>query len=197
LLSLESAQRAYLGATHRMHARRSVLHPSHVKQPAFEINLIPSQNTQFRCPKTVTVPDKDHRRITVPVATTAACGFHKQSNFLDIQVLPWPALVIRRKAGRHCPVFGAWPPSSRGNFHMEKYRLINSHSPILGSFRDSSSYHTRQSPLPHRPHLRGRTTSSLTIDGLCVPHRTANTPALSALKSIFVTCPRLSTNDLS
>ena len=59
LLALEPAQRTYLGAAHRMHARRSVLHASHVQVPVFEVNLIPPERTQLRRPESMAVSNKD------------------------------------------------------------------------------------------------------------------------------------------
>jgi hypothetical protein len=57
LLALQTPQRAYLDAAHRVHARRPVLETPHVDEPALQIDLIPPERAQLRCPQPVPVRD--------------------------------------------------------------------------------------------------------------------------------------------
>jgi hypothetical protein len=73
-----------------MHAQRPVFHSSHVQQSTFEVNLIPSERTQFRRPESVAVPNKDHRRVAVPLASAIARGVHQKPHVTRAGVLSGP-----------------------------------------------------------------------------------------------------------
>ena len=51
LLALQSSQRTYLRAAHRVHARRAVLDPPHVQETVPEVHLIPPNCAQLRYPE--------------------------------------------------------------------------------------------------------------------------------------------------
>ncbi len=73
-----------------------------------EINLIPTQCTQLRHSEPVSVCNKDHCRIAMPVATTLARTVQQVSDFLDSKIFTWPALGIFDPARRYCPINSVW-----------------------------------------------------------------------------------------
>jgi hypothetical protein len=116
LLAHEPPQRANLHPTHRMHARRSILEPSHVQQPAPEVSLIPAKGAKFGRTQPMPVRDQHHRRVTVPMSAAPARGLHEQLHLLDSQVFAWPALCVHDPPGRYCPVYSYRHPPPFASF---------------------------------------------------------------------------------
>src|ERR1700732_224726 len=78
LLSLQSPQRTYLDAAHRMHARHAALDAVDMQEPLIKVYLILPQRADLRCPQSVPVSRQDHGCVAVAVAAAVARGRQEQ-----------------------------------------------------------------------------------------------------------------------
>ncbi len=83
------------------------------------------------------VRDQDHRRVAMAIAPAIARTCQQQLDFLDSEVLAWPALCVEHSSGRYCPVFDGWRSPSRSRFHIEKYDAGNRYCLIKSPNRDT------------------------------------------------------------
>src|SRR5712691_10427051 len=87
------------------------------------------------------IRDQNHRRVAVSVAPAVVRRLHEAPDFLDSKVFAWPTCAVRSQARRHCPVIGVRCPPPLRRFHKENYSIKRRYCPVLGSFRDSRTYH--------------------------------------------------------
>jgi hypothetical protein len=109
----------------------------YMQEPACEINPIPAQRPQLGSAPPMSICDQDHRRVAMAAASAIAGTRQQQLDFLDSEVLAWPALRVEHSSGRYCPVFDGWRPPPRGRFQIEKSNINKRYFPIKSPFRDT------------------------------------------------------------
>src|SRR5262245_24747953 len=92
-----------------------------------ELELLPLQVADLRCPQTVAKGDQDHGRIAMPVAAMLAGAVHQR---LD--------LALGEVAPLDCHVYDAWGAFLGCRFHADKPRLRVSYYISYKHFLNSS-----------------------------------------------------------
>jgi hypothetical protein len=97
-----------------MYAGNAVLDPVNVQAALRELDLLPLQVADLRCPQTVAIGDKDHGRVAMPIAAVLASAVHQS---LD--------LALGEIAPSNCQIYDVWCAFPGSRFHRGKTSLLD------------------------------------------------------------------------
>src|SRR5262245_42941222 len=102
-----------------MDTRHPVLGPGDVEAAMCQVNLLPTQGSQFGRSEAMSVGQQDHGRITVTMAVGTGC-LHQPFDLVLGQVLSGPILGVRQTTTRDCSLYSGWGVVMPGRIHRAK-----------------------------------------------------------------------------
>src|SRR6516165_8616176 len=107
-------QSPHLVTADRMYAGNPVLDTVNVQAALGQLDLLPLQVADLRCPQTVAIGDQDHGRVAMPIAAVLARAVHQSLDLAFGEVAPLD-----------CQVYDAWGAFLGSRFHRGETLLLH------------------------------------------------------------------------